>query len=119
MISNDGTVLPYSFDAATMTASRVQATTTGDGGLTLAYYVEPHFSMLNANVIYGVSGGTLIIKLAVVNLMLSLFNLLPAFPMDGGRVLRALKRARYEAAAEARLRRMQHTPQGGLRSPTK
>ena len=36
-----------------------------------------------------VSSGSLIERLAVVNLSLVLFNLIPAFPMDGGRVLRA------------------------------
>ena len=57
-VSTDGTVIPYSFDPSTMAASRLNGSSTGDGGLTLRFFNEPTFSYVTPGVIYGTYSGS-------------------------------------------------------------
>jgi hypothetical protein len=50
--SLDGWFIPYDFDPITMTATRIQPTSTGHGGLLIQSHVEPQFSFRSGNIIY-------------------------------------------------------------------
>jgi len=50
-----------------------------------------------------ITGQNFLFQLFAVNIFLALFNLIPAFPMDGGRVLRALLSIKIERARATRI----------------
>jgi Zn-dependent protease/predicted transcriptional regulator len=59
------------------------------GGL-LVYHLLAGFPEIEAGTAFRLQASTLPFMVMIANLFLGGFNLLPAFPMDGGRVLRAL-----------------------------
>jgi hypothetical protein len=58
VVSTDGAIIPFTFDAATRTATRFQPSSTGDGGFVLRFYLEPQFSFVNDSLIYGSFSGS-------------------------------------------------------------
>ena len=65
------------------------------GGLLAGLFLRNTWQLPSA---FSVTSGGFIERLLMVNVFLVLFNMLPAFPMDGGRVLRSLLAMRMEYA---------------------
>ena len=56
VVSNDGQVIPFAFDPASGTASRIRPSSTDEGGLTLRFYIEPHYSLNMPGHMFGATG---------------------------------------------------------------
>jgi hypothetical protein len=56
--TNDGTIIPFVFDPSSGAASRIDPSRDGEGGLTLRFYLEPQFSYVDPNIIYGTQNGS-------------------------------------------------------------
>lgn len=52
VVSTDGTIIPFAFDGVTGAASRINPSTSGEGGLVLRFFIEPQFSYVADNLIY-------------------------------------------------------------------
>ena len=69
-----------------------------NGVLALAIYAGLRLSGISVSGDPLTLGGSLAVQLMWINITLGVFNLLPAFPMDGGRVLRAVLALRMDRA---------------------
>jgi Zn-dependent protease/CBS domain-containing protein len=58
--------------------------------LAFSLWVVAKMTGVDVNLYEAAEDGSLLVQLIVVNIVLAIFNLAPAFPMDGGRVLRGI-----------------------------
>jgi len=73
----------------------------------LMIFVHPYSAYWSAPENIGsANAGNFIFQLQVINLSLALFNLVPAFPMDGGRILRTLLSLRMNIIKATRIIRV-------------